>query len=155
MTEPSSPRIAARHRVMGLLARASLAELAGPLARFWANHGARDLKPVETGLVMLRGRAGSDGATFNLGEATVTRAVIELPAGERGYGHVLGRDSERARCAAILDALWQRPEIRAQVEAEALAPIAERLRAERAKAEAETASTRVEFFTLVRGEVDA
>ena len=57
---------------------------------------------------MLRGRAGGDGAPFNVGEATVTRAIVELPSGERGYGHILGRDAERARLAAILDALWQR-----------------------------------------------
>ena len=104
--------IAARRRAMGLLARALASELKAPLARRWADHGARDLKPAETGLVMLRGRAGGDGAPFNLGEATVTRAIVELPGGERGYGHILGRDAERARLAAILDALWQRAETR-------------------------------------------
>jgi alpha-D-ribose 1-methylphosphonate 5-triphosphate synthase subunit PhnG len=41
------------------------------------------------------------------------------------------------------------------VEAEALAPIAARLAAERAKTDAETAATRVNFFTLVRGEDSA
>ena len=104
---------------------------------------------------MLRGRAGGDGAPFNVGEATVTRAIVELPSGERGYGHILGRDAERARLAAILDALWQRRDQRAEVEAEALAPIAARLAAERAKTDAETAATRVNFFTLVRGEDSA
>lgn len=137
---------------MALLARASAAELGAPLSRFWPDCDARDLKPVETGLVMLRGRAGGDGAPFNLGEATVTRALVELPTGERGYGHVLGREPERARLMAILDALWQRPDCRASVEAQVLAPVAQRLGAERARAEAETAATRVEFFTLVRGE---
>ena len=43
---------------------------------------------------MLRGRVGGDGAPFNVGEATVTRAVVELPSGERGYAHILGRDAE-------------------------------------------------------------
>ena len=36
-----------------------------------------------------------------------------------------------------------------------LAPIVERLAAERTKADAETAATRVDFFTLVRGEDEA
>ena len=76
--------LAQRRRAMSLLARAMASELDGPLAQCWADHGARDLKPAETGLVMLRGRAGGDGAPFNLGEATVTRAVVELPGGERG-----------------------------------------------------------------------
>jgi alpha-D-ribose 1-methylphosphonate 5-triphosphate synthase subunit PhnG len=152
MTDLSNEETAARRREMGLLARAVTAELAGPLERLWPDHGARDLKPVATGLVMLRGRAGGDGAAFNLGEATVTRAVVELPTGERGYGHVLGRDVEKARLAAILDALWQTRGARKEVEVQALAPIAERLAAERARVDAETAATRVDFFTLVRGE---
>ena len=153
--ESSNEEVAARQRAMGLFARARLGELGEPIARRWPEHGARDLKPVETGLVMLRGRAGGDGAPFNVGEATVTRAIVELPSGERGYGHILGRDAERARLAAILDALWQRADQRAEVEAEALAPIAARLAAERAKTDAETAATRVNFFTLVRGEDSA
>jgi alpha-D-ribose 1-methylphosphonate 5-triphosphate synthase subunit PhnG len=143
---------APRRRAMGLLARALSSELAGPLAQRFADHGAKDLKPVETGLVMLRGRAGGDGAPFNLGEATVTRAVVELPGGERGYAHVLGRDAERARLAAIFDALWQKPHQRRVVETCVLEPIAARLEAERARRSAEVAATRVDFFTLRRGE---
>jgi alpha-D-ribose 1-methylphosphonate 5-triphosphate synthase subunit PhnG len=144
--------IVARRRAMGLLARAFESELKEPLARRWADHGARDLKPAETGLVMLRGRAGGDGAPFNLGETTVTRAVVELPGGERGYAHVLGRDAERARLAAIFDAIWQQTAHRRAVEECVLKPIASRLAAARAKASAEIAATRVDFFTLKRGE---
>ena len=146
---PFNEAVVGRRRAMGLLARARLGELGEPLARRWPEHGARDLKPVETGLVMLRGRAGGDGAPFNLGEATVTRAVVEIDDGLRGYGHVLGRDAEQARRVAILDALWQAPASRDVVEAEVLSPIAERIAAERAGADA---ATRVDFFTLVRGE---
>jgi len=155
MSELSTDEIAARRRAMGLMARARTPELAGPLAALWPDHDARDLKPVETGLVMLRGRMGGDGAPFNVGEATVTRAIVELPTGERGFGHVLGRDGARARAAAVLDALWQAPARRAAIEMEVLRPIETRLISERAKARAETAATRVDFFTLVRGDDDA
>ncbi len=144
--------IRARKRAMALLARATTPEMAEPIGRFWPGCAARDLKPIETGLVMLRGRVGGDGAPFNVGEATVTRAVVELPSGERGYAHILGRDGGRARLAAIVDALWQKSEARADVEKAILAPIAARLAAEKAKTCAETAATRVDFFTLVRGE---
>jgi alpha-D-ribose 1-methylphosphonate 5-triphosphate synthase subunit PhnG len=140
---------AARRRAMALVARARRAELAAIEER-WPNHGARDLKPVESGLVMLRGRIGGDGAPFNLGEATVTRAVVELATGERGFAHILGRDAKTARLAAIVDALWQREAD--DVETTILTPIAERLAAEAAQTRAETAATRVDFFTLVRGE---
>jgi len=144
--------VAARKRAMMLLARATAPEMAEPMARLWPDCAARDLKPVETGLVMLRGRVGGDGAPFNVGEATVTRAVVELPNGERGYGHILGRDEARARLAAVADALWQDHASRENVEAAILAPIAARLAVETAKTRAETAATRVDFFTLVRGE---
>jgi alpha-D-ribose 1-methylphosphonate 5-triphosphate synthase subunit PhnG len=154
MSERPTEDISARRRAMGLLARAALPELTAPLANRWPDHGARDLKPVETGLVMLRGRMGGDGAAFNVGEATVTRAIVELPSGERGYGHVLGRDEPRARAAAVLDALWQSSQ-RAAVEAEVLGPIESRLAADSARVRAETAATRVDFFTLVRGDGDA
>jgi alpha-D-ribose 1-methylphosphonate 5-triphosphate synthase subunit PhnG len=149
-TEP--PETTARRRAMTILARARRDELAEPIVKRWPDHGARDLKPVESGLVMLRGRIGGDGAPFNLGEATVTRAVVELPTGERGFAHILGRDAEKARLAAIVDALWLRQASRGDVETVILAPIAERLAAEAAKTRAETAATRVDFFTLVRGE---
>jgi alpha-D-ribose 1-methylphosphonate 5-triphosphate synthase subunit PhnG len=147
----SAKDLIARQRAMGLLARALPHELKEPLAQGWADHGARDLKPVETGLVMLRGRAGGDGAPFNLGEATVTRAIVELHGGERGYAHVLGRDGERARLAAVFDALLQRPSDRPAVEERVLKPIAARLAAARAATNAEVAATRVDFFTLKRG----
>ena len=101
---------------------------------------------------MLRGRIGGDGAPFNLGEATVTRAVVELPTGERGFAHILGRDAEKARLAAIADALWQRQAARAEIETAIVALIEARIAAEAAKTRAETAATRVDFFTLVRGE---
>jgi alpha-D-ribose 1-methylphosphonate 5-triphosphate synthase subunit PhnG len=149
-SEPTE--MAARRRAMALVARARRSELAEPIARRWPDHGARDLKPVESGLVMLRGRIGGDGAPFNLGEATVTHAVVELPTGERGFAHILGRDAEKARLAAIADALWQREASRGDVETMTLAPIEARLAAEAAKTRAETAATRVDFFTLVRGE---
>jgi alpha-D-ribose 1-methylphosphonate 5-triphosphate synthase subunit PhnG len=153
-SEPQSepPEIAARRRAMALVARARRDELARPIAERWPDHGARALKPVESGLVMLRGRIGGDGAPFNLGEATVTRAVVELPTGERGFAHILGRDGETARLAAIADALWLRRASRGDVETMILAPIEARLAAEAAKTRAETAATRVDFFTLVRGE---
>ena len=94
--ESSNEEVAARRRAMGLFARARLGELGEPVARRWPEHGARDLKPVETGLVMLRGRAGGDGAPFNVGEATVTRAIVELPSGERGYCHIHPRGEDSA-----------------------------------------------------------
>ena len=141
-----------RRQWMAVLARASAEDMAALLDRHVAVPAYTRLRGPEAGLVMVRGRIGGDGAPFNLGEATVTRAVVELPTGERGFAHILGRDGETARLAAIADALWLREASRGGVEAAILAPIADRLAAETAKARAETAATRVDFFTLVRGE---
>ena len=65
---------------------------------------------------MVRGRIGGDGAPFNLGEATVTRAAVRLASGEVGFGYVLGRDSEKARLIAFADALMQSERYRARIE---------------------------------------
>jgi alpha-D-ribose 1-methylphosphonate 5-triphosphate synthase subunit PhnG len=93
-----------------------------------------------------------DGAPFNLGEATVTRAAVRIPSGETGFSYVLGCDREKARLAALCDALWQDASTRDLIEAHVLAPVRARLAAEREKTSAHAAATRVDFFTLVRGE---
>ncbi len=105
---------------------------------------------------MLRGRAGGDGAPFNLGEATVARAVVELETGERGFGHRLGRDVEQARRIAVSRrACGSARRIARRSRRRCFSPIAARLAAERAQTAAQTAATRVDFFTLVRGEAAA
>ena len=101
---------------------------------------------------MVRGRIGGDGAPFNLGEATVTRAAVRLATGHVGHAYLLGRAPERARLAAIFDALWQDVSTRPRVETGLLAPVRARLAAEAARAAAEAAATRVEFFTVTRGD---
>jgi alpha-D-ribose 1-methylphosphonate 5-triphosphate synthase subunit PhnG len=141
-----------RRAMMAVVSRAATNELAEPINRHWPTIAARDLKPVEIGLVMVRGRMGGDGQMFNLGETTMARAVIALPDGRRGYGHVLGRDGERARLAAIADALWQGEADRPVIEREIVARVSARLTHERAVARSEAAATKVDFSTLVRGE---
>ena len=142
-----------RRRAMGALASMPaelLAERYGALAG--AAPPALPVRGPEVGLVMLRGRAGGGGAAFNLGEASVVRATVKLGTGEVGHAVILGRNAGRARMAAHLDALWQRPDWRPRVEAEVVVP---GLAAEAAAAESraeETEATRVDFFTLVRGE---
>ena len=148
--DPSSPE-AARRAVMALAARAAPDDLAP--VRALAPEGVVDLRVPEVGLVMVRGRMGGTGAAFNLGEATVTRAAVRLPSGTLGFAHVLGRDTALARDAALVDALWQEGgAIRADLEATVLAPLAGRLDAADRRRAAEVAATRVDFFTMVRGE---
>jgi len=69
---------------------------------------------------MVRGRIGGDGAPFNLGEATVSRAAVRLATGEVGFGYVLGRDRQKARMIALCDALVQSNEFAEAVETKVL-----------------------------------
>ena len=82
-----------------------------------------DLRAPENGLVMLRGRIGGDGAPFNLGEATVSRAAVRLASGEIGFGYTLGRDGAKARMIALCDALVQSEQFADAVEAKVIAPL--------------------------------
>lgn len=150
--KPPTPDVAARQRAMAIFARATRDELIAVLDPIEAAHAAIDLRRPEAGLVMLRGRVGGDGNAFNLGEASVARASVRLPTGETGHAYVLGRDTGHARLAAIADALWQRSDLSERIEREIVAPVAARLERQASERARETAATRVDFFTLVRGE---
>ena len=148
----SEPDLAGRRAAMATLAHAEADEL----RRLWRESSlpveAQLLRGPETGLVTLRGRIGGGGAPFNVGEATVTRATVRLPDGTVGHAYALGRDKDKARLSATADALWQLPALRAEVEAKLLAPRRATAAAADQKRRAETAATKVDFFTLVRGE---
>ncbi|MBB4952919.1 alpha-D-ribose 1-methylphosphonate 5-triphosphate synthase subunit PhnG [Agrobacterium vitis] len=141
----------ARKRVIDLLALSTLAEL----RRFWdalpEKPQAEFLRGPETGLVMVRGRMGGGGAAFNLGEVTATRATCRLSSGAIGHAHALGTVREKAKLSAIIDALWQQGNDRPQIEA-FLRDIESRVAAEDQARACETAATKVDFFTMVRGE---
>ena len=145
------PETEGRRRRMGLLARANAVELDAAWTTLGVPPEVTDLRGPETGLVMLTGRIGGDGARFNLGEATVSRSTVRLASGQIGFGQLLGSDRDRARRAAVFDALACTEEGGPMVE-RLCAVVETRLAGERRQQEAETASTRVDFFTLVRGE---
>lgn len=144
-------KITRRQRVMALCAEACPSDLEAILDDLAYQGAVEDLRRPETGLVMVRGRIGGDGSPFNFGEATVTRAAVRLESGETGFAYQLGRDVRKARAAAILDALLQNPHYGHQVEG-LLEPLRARLASERTTRERRTAATRVNFFTMVRGE---
>jgi alpha-D-ribose 1-methylphosphonate 5-triphosphate synthase subunit PhnG len=111
-----------------------------------------NLREPENGLVLVRGRIGGDGAPFNLGEATVARAAVRLSTGEVGFGYTLGRDRQKAQMIALCDAMVQSDQFAGAVETNVIAPLRAAMTAKRNRMAAETAATRVDFYTLVRGE---
>ncbi|HEX3505221.1 MAG TPA: phosphonate C-P lyase system protein PhnG [Xanthobacteraceae bacterium] len=144
-----------RRAAMAVLAESRTAEIAHLLERLAPLPAFDDLRAPENGLVMIRGRIGGDGAQFNLGEATVSRAVVRLATGEMGFGYVLGRDRTKARLIALCDALVQTVAHSAAVERQVVAPLRARLEEQRDVRARQVAATKVDFFTLVRGEDSA
>jgi alpha-D-ribose 1-methylphosphonate 5-triphosphate synthase subunit PhnG len=140
----------ARKEALSVLAHADIKDLRA-VWQTWENRGeVHDIRKPDTGLIMLRGRTGGGGAPFNVGEATVSRASVRLDTGEVGHGYCLGRDTDKARLIATIDALFQRePE---NIEFAILRPLKHISWTSDKKLREETAATKVDFFTLVRGE---
>ena len=141
-----------RQRRLAVLARAGRDQLEDALDRMDPAPRYDVVKPAETGLVMVRGRAGGTGAPFNMGEMTVTRCVVRSAQGALGVGYVAGRDRRKAELVAVFDALLQDPAHAARLESDVIAPAERRRAAARAEVLARAAATRVDFFTVVRGE---
>src|SRR5450432_288177 len=142
---------AQRKAAMNVLAHSDAAGIASRLDAL-ALPAHEELREPENGLVMVRGRIGGDGAAFNLGEATVSRAAVRLSTGEIGFGYTLGRDGAKARMIALCDALVQSGQFAEIVESKVIAPLRAAISAKRTRKSAEAAATRVDFYTLVRGE---
>jgi alpha-D-ribose 1-methylphosphonate 5-triphosphate synthase subunit PhnG len=147
MPEAPAPDKTPRQRWMAILARAEAAEMTALLQDLPPLPQHRVLRGPETGLVMVRGRAGGGGAPFNLGEMTVTRCTVRA-ADQTGHATVTGRDGARAMLAARIDAALQDADWHDRLQAAVIAPLAARQLAARAGAAARAAATKVDFFTL-------
>jgi alpha-D-ribose 1-methylphosphonate 5-triphosphate synthase subunit PhnG len=142
----------ARARWMSALAQADPAAVELAWGRLDPGPAYRVLRAAETGLVMVRGRAGGTGAPFNLGEMTVTRCSVTLDDGRVGHAYVPGRDGRHAERAAVLDALLQDETAGARLDRLVIEPLVAARQARHQETRARVAGTKVEFFTMVRGE---
>ena len=110
------------------------------------------VRAPETGLTQVRARMGGNGEQFNLGDMTLTRCVVRSTEGYLGYSFVAGRNKRHALCAAQLDALLQSGRDAAAVAERVIDPLRSELAQQSERKRQESAATRVDFFTLVRGE---
>jgi alpha-D-ribose 1-methylphosphonate 5-triphosphate synthase subunit PhnG len=152
MGTSSSDTNAVRAQYMRLFALSDWSTLRAATANF-ADETHQVIRAPEVGMLMLRGRMGATGAAFNQGEATVTRCTVKLADGTEGHSYILGRNLEHAHRAALCDAFFQKmgagdPRC-AQILVELETFIAERRQNRASKA----AATKVDFFTMVRGDV--
>jgi len=159
-SETANPANAARAAWLRVLALAQPDALDAAYTRLQeaaALPGYRLLRKPESGMAMVRARAGGTGAQFNLGEMSVTRCAVVLDeaqgeAATAGVSYVQGRGQRHAEQAAVLDALLQRPAWHQRVQDVVVAPLAQALTERAARQAATAAQTRVEFFTMARGE---
>ncbi|MBD2231656.1 phosphonate C-P lyase system protein PhnG [Phormidium tenue] len=145
-----------RSEWISALVKAPLALLEERVATLGALPEYHFLRSPEIGLAMVRGRAEGAGQPFNLGEITLTRCVVQLEqAGDdsiSGFGYVAGRSQRHAELAAVCDALLQHSDWQAKVQTQVIEPLRAAARQQRVAEAAEVESTRVNFFTLLRGE---
>lgn len=159
---PSSVEKSARQLWMATLAKAPVPVLENLMGQLKSVPQYQCLRSPETGLTMVRGRAGGVGQVFNLGEMTLTRCVVQLLTNEQptneqqeaitGFGYVGGRSHRHAELAALCDGLMQHPDWHAQVQAKIIEPLQAIAHQKNEQNRQQTATTKVDFFTLLRGE---
>jgi alpha-D-ribose 1-methylphosphonate 5-triphosphate synthase subunit PhnG len=138
----------ARRHWMSVLARAPAAAIESALSRHGPLPEWTRMRGPETGLVMVRGRAGGSGSPFNLGEMTVTRCTVRLASGTAGHAYIAGRDERRAELAAVADALLLDPERSVALRESLIRPLAAAQREQRQSRAEKAAATKVEFFSM-------
>lgn len=144
--------VVARQRWLAVLARADRVSLEAAWDAVPEKPEFQWLRRPETGLVMVRARAGGTGQQFNLGEMTATRCTVQMGGGVRGVGYVRGRDGRHAELVALFDGLLQLEDRHDAIRRDTVEPLSV------AQVDAKTArarkvnATKVDFFTLVRGE---
>lgn len=151
-TEATNTNHEPRKRWLAVLARAGRPALEQAAAALGELPPLEHVRPSEPGMVMLRGRVGGTGDAFNLGEATVTRCALRVGSGALGVGYALGRDKRKAELVALFDALLQDPARQEEIQREVVDMLARQQAAQRDAAGRSAAASKVEFFTMVRGE---
>jgi alpha-D-ribose 1-methylphosphonate 5-triphosphate synthase subunit PhnG len=153
-TEDLNEQTLARKRWLAVLARSSNADLESA----WADNASsadtasiKHLRAAEIGMVMLRGRVGGTGDAFNLGEASVTRCALRLGNGPLGVGYTLGRDKRKAELIAGFDAMLQNNVRCAHIMQHVVERMAQAQAAAHHAQSQSVATSKVEFFTFVRG----
>ncbi len=123
------------------------------------NHYAQNLKAKkydivrapEIGMAMVKGKTAGEGQVFNLGEVTVTRCVVRIEGGTMGFGYVVGRNQDQALLIALADAYLQGAD-QAMWQKTLLEPLNTSLQKRLKAQENKVQTTKVDFFTMVRGE---
>ena len=109
------------------------------------------IRDAEVGAVMVKARQGCTGDAFHFSEMSLTRCSVRLASGEIGHGYHQGRSKQAAKIVALCDALAQ-TEAYSEIEKKIFNPLNEARQKRRETLRKKAAATKVDFFTLVRGE---
>ena len=150
--ETAADNAVARQRRLSVLAKAPGKDLLALWKQTGLDPEVELLRGPESGLVALRGRIGGGGQPFHAGEMSATRVTVRIGSGQVGHAMIGGRDARKAQLVAVIDALAQDPDHAGMIERDIVAPLERLADAADAKLREETAATRVNFFTMVRGE---
>ena len=131
---------ATRQHWMSVLAHSQPAELAARLNALNITADYEVIRAAETGLVQIQARMGGTGERFFAGDGTL------------GYSWVQGRDKQHAERCALIDALMQQSRHFQNLSETLIAPLDADRMARIAARQAEVNASRVDFFTMVRGD---
>ena len=141
-----------RQHWMSIMARADYQEF----AEYWQSTNISpeftSLRPAEIGMIMLKGKVNGDGNAFNMGEATITRCSVQFSSGVIGSSYILGRNKQHAELAAVVDAQLQQGEFNEQIVENVLLPLSILHEQKQTQYQSKAIKTKVDFFTLLRGE---
>ncbi|WP_432458967.1 MULTISPECIES: phosphonate C-P lyase system protein PhnG [unclassified Agarivorans] len=147
-----SPQQTARQHWMAILANAPFSELEQRWRKLKLDPPCEVIRQPEIGLAKIQGRVGGNGERFNLAETTITRAAVRLVDGTTGYSYLRGRAKQHALLSALIDALLQQASTAPVLQEAIIQPLAELQQLARQQVAEQAAQSKVDFFTVVRGE---
>ncbi|WP_417882815.1 phosphonate C-P lyase system protein PhnG [Vibrio rumoiensis] len=110
------------------------------------------IRAPEIGLAQVQARMGGTGNRFNVADVTVTRCVVKLESGDLGYSYLSGRNKPHAELAAVIDGLMQSKRYQQELMLSIIEPLHATRMQKHQMRQQQVASSKVDFFTLVRGE---
>lgn len=109
------------------------------------------IRAPEIGLAQVQARMGGTGNRFNVADVTVTRCVVKLTSGVLGYSYLSGRNKPHAELAAVIDGLMQSKRYQQELMLSIIEPLHATRMQKHQMRQQQVASSKVDFFTLVRG----
>lgn len=146
------PRQMNRETWIGLLGCADPADLESALKELNMGSDYALITGPETGMLMVQAKADGSNSRFNLGELTVSKCILEIKGKYIGTGWVMGSNHRHAELAALFDGLLQDPAHHDRLMETLMPRLEEKQRIKTKALIKEASDTKVEFFTLKRGE---